>query len=288
MFELQPVRYEIEIKGFHGIYYFEFSKNFSHTPEKHEFWEMVYVDNGKIVATSDGIAKTLSQGQVIFHEPGELHSHVSDNISGNNMLVIAFSADPEAMKFFSKKTFTLNKTTKILLSLFLDEVQDAMVNIPNSYDDKNNLDFSHARFGSTQLLQGYLSEFLIRLIRGGEGRKINADEQLRITSSVPATQIIKDYLAENLYSEMSIQVLCDHFKIGKSQLIKNFKDSSSKSPMDYFHSLRIAEAKNLLRDGKHSISEISDMFKYSNVHNFSRAFKKATGFSPMAYIKSIK
>ena len=81
MFELQPVRYEIEIKGFHGIYYFEFSKNFSHTPEKHEFWEMVYVDNGKIVATSDGITKTLSQGQVIFHEPGELHSHVSVSLS---------------------------------------------------------------------------------------------------------------------------------------------------------------------------------------------------------------
>ena len=49
MFELQPIKYEINIKGFNSIYYFEFGKNFSHTPERHNFWEMVYVDKGSML-----------------------------------------------------------------------------------------------------------------------------------------------------------------------------------------------------------------------------------------------
>lgn len=288
MFDIQPIKHEIEVLGFHSIYYFEFTKNFSHAPEKHDFWEMVYVDNGRVIAITDGVGIPLAQGQVIFHEPNETHAHISDNISGNNMLVISFSASSEAMKFFSRKTFTLDKTAKTLLSLFLDEAQIALNHVPDSYENKSNLNFSNAPLGSTQLLQCYMTEFLIKLMRDGQSSKIRANEHSRAIAGDSMTQLIKDYLAENIYSDMSIEILCNRFKMGKSQLIKIFKDSSSKSPMEYFYSLRLSESKKLLRDGKYSITEISDLFGYSNVHNFSRAFKRATGFSPTSYVKSIK
>ena len=85
MFSLQKIINEIEILGFHNIYYFEFGKNFSHTLEKHDFWEMVYVDSGNVLALTDGNSCTLNQGQIIFHEPGEVHAHISDKHSSNNM-----------------------------------------------------------------------------------------------------------------------------------------------------------------------------------------------------------
>jgi len=47
------------------------------------------------------------------------------------------------------------------------------------------------------------------------------------------------------------------------------------------------EAKKLLREKQHTVSQISDMMGYSSVHTFSRAFKKATGLSPVAYTKTI-
>ena len=79
MYKLQPIKQDLNIEGFNSIYYFEFSKNFSHAPEKHDFWEMVYVDSGSINAITNGIGCTLSQGQAIFHEPMEMHAHISDN-----------------------------------------------------------------------------------------------------------------------------------------------------------------------------------------------------------------
>ena len=102
MYKLQPIKKEIEIKGFNSIYYFEFGKDFTHSPEKHNFWEMVYVDSGKVLAITDGNSCTLSQGQMIFHEPGEIHSHISDSQTPNNMLVISFSCDSPSINFFAK------------------------------------------------------------------------------------------------------------------------------------------------------------------------------------------
>ena len=97
MFDMQPIKEEITIQGFNSIYYFELGKDFTHEPEAHDFWEMVYVDNGNIYAITDGVGCNLSQGQVIFHKPMELHAHISDKKAPNNMLVVAFTARGEAM-----------------------------------------------------------------------------------------------------------------------------------------------------------------------------------------------
>jgi len=167
-FTLHPIKREIELKGFHSIYYFEFGKEFSHPPEKHGFWEMVYVDSGEINAVTDGLGRKLRQGQVIFHRPWEVHAHVSNLIDPNNMLVVSFTANSPAMEFFDKRIFTLGKTEKTLLSLFVKEARVALGAIPDDYHDKRALDFSSAPRGSFQLLECYLTEFLLVLLRGGD------------------------------------------------------------------------------------------------------------------------
>lgn len=289
MFELQPIKYEINIKGFNSIYYFEFGKNFSHTPERHNFWEMVYVDKGSITAITNGVACTLEQGQVLFHEPNEIHSHISDNKVSNNMLVISFTTDDVAMQFFNKKCFTLDKTSKTLLSLFLQEAKNALGKIPDKYEDKRNLNFENSPLGSTQLLQCYLTELLIRLLRNVDtfSEHIYSNEESRTIASNSIIELVKEYMNNNIYSSLALKDLCKHFMLGKSQLSKIFKDTTGKSLMEYYNNLKITESKKLIREENYSISEISDMLGYSSIHIFSRAFKKAVGFSPTAYKKSI-
>lgn len=289
MFELQPIENVINIKGFNSIYYFEFGKDFSHTPEKHDFWEMVYVDKGSVMAITNGIGCTLEQGQVIFHEPNEIHSHISDNKVSNNMLVISFTANDDAMQFFSKKCFTLDKTSKTLLSLFLQEAKNALVNLPNKYEDKRNLNFDNSPIGATQLLQCYFTEFLIRLIRNGDSlsEHIYSNEESRTIASNSIIELVKEYMYNNVTSQITLKNICEHFMIGKTQLSKIFKDNTGKSPMEYYHELKITEAKKMLREEYYSISEISDKLCFSSIHIFSRAFKNSVGFSPTEYKKSI-
>lgn len=285
MFKLCPIKKEIQILGFNSIYYFEFGKNFTHTPEKHNFWEMVYVDSGKIIAVTNGAGTRLVQGQAIFHEPMELHSHISDMEVPNNMLVVSFTSESSDMSFFSNKTFTLDKEAKVLLSLFIAEANNALGKIPWKYSDKRSLDFSRAKFGSMQLLDCYFTELLIRLFRSGNtmSEKISYNKETRAIAQNSIVEMLIDYLKENVYASLSLNDICSHFMHGKSQLCSIFKNSTGKSIMAYYRDEKIKEAKNLLRNEEYSIYHISELLCYSGIHTFSRAFKNAVGFSPTEY-----
>ena len=289
MFTLQKVSSEFKIEGFHSIYYFEFGKDFYHTPEKHNFWEMVYVDKGEIIATGDGIGYTLSQNQLIFHEPNEIHSHISNHKVANNMLVISFTCKSPAMDFFRKKTFTLDKTAKTLISLFADEAKNALGKIPDDYRDKNDLDFSKAPFGSVQLLSCYFSELLIKLTRAENEllSRLSYNESSRAIAETTTIETILRFFEENVNKPLSLKELCAHFMLGKSQLSKIFKEYTNESPMSYFSKIKITEAKRLLRENNMTACEIADFLGYSSIHTFSRAFKEQTGFSPTDYKRGI-
>lgn len=289
MYKTQPVKSEIDIVGFNCISYFEFGKDFSHPPEKHNFWEMVYVDNGRVVAITDGLSRTLNQGQVIFHQPQELHAHTSDKCVANNMLVISFTTDSEIMSFLGSKVFTLDKTAKTLLSLFLEEAKNALGTIPGDYHNDKDLCFLNDFFGSSQLLGCYFTEFLIHLIRSGNTMSENAlhGKKARDITNNSLCELICEHMKNNVYASLSLSELCSRFIISKTQLCKIFRESTGQSPMEYYMDLKVKEAKKLLREKNYSVSQISDMLGYSSIHIFSRAFKKAVGFSPTAYVKSI-
>ncbi len=289
MFETQPVKTDIKIDGFNSIYYFEFSKNFFHDPEQHDFWEMVYVDSGNINAITNGVGCTLTQGQVIFHEPKEVHAHVSDRHVANNMLVVSFACKSEIMQYFKGKIFTLDKTSKMLLSLFLEEAKNALGEVSGNYNNRKALSFKDDVFGSSQLLECHFTEFLIKLVRhgGATSARVKQNEISREIATNSIYEMATEYMKKNIYSSITLKELCNHFLLGKTMLCKLFRESSGQSPMEYYLILKISEAKKLLREKKYSVSEISDMLGYSSIHTFSRAFKKAEGLSPTAYLKKI-
>ena len=286
-FSICPVKREFVIEGFNSIYYFEFGKDFFHPPEKHDFWEFVYVDGGEVVAITDGLGSTLSQGQVIFHKPGEIHAHVSDKKVPNNMLVVSFTASGKAMELFEKKVYTLDKTGKTLLSLFMNEAKNALGEIPSEYGNKNALDFSSAPSGSMQLLECYLTEFLIVLNRLEETKDVFSREESRQLAQSSITELVCDYLINGVYENLTLHDVCSKFYVGKSNLCKLFCDYVGKGPMEYYNEIKMAEAKKLLLQGDMSVSTISDKLGYSSIHNFSRAFKKNFGVAPTEYKRKI-
>ena len=286
MFPLKQIKTDIYIEGFNNIYYFEFGKYHKHELESHDFWEMVYVDKGKIIANTENKTSTLEEGQAIFHKPGEKHSHTSNREVANNMLVVSFTCNNDCMDFFKDKTFTLDKTSRMLLSLFIKEAQNALGVIPNDYNSKLPLEFSTDVFGASQLMKFHFVEFLIKLIRGNAHATSNSVKK-RLSDKSDTIDLIISYMSENIYNDINLEKLCTRFYLRKSRLSVLFKEFTGKSPMEYFAEFKIKEAKKLLREDSLSVSQITFKLNYSSIHNFSRAFKKSTGFSPTGYKKSV-
>ena len=289
MFPLVQVKNDIEIEGFHNIYYFEFGKNHYHPTEKHEFWEMVYVDKGKILANTNGNICTLEEGQAIFHGPGETHAHVSDKEVSNNLLVVSFSCKGICAEYFSGKIFNLDKTGKMLLSLFIGEAKNALGNISGDFHSCEPLVFNDTSFGASQLMKYHFAELLIKLYRGGisDVHRRNEEVSRRTGENNDFVEKVIKYLEDNVYSEVTLDDICNTFFVRKSRLSVVFKQHTGKSPMHYFKNLKTEEAKKLLREETLPVSRICEMLGYSGIHNFTRSFKAATGFSPTGYRKSV-
>ena len=289
MYKLLPVKCNIEIEGFYSIYYFEHNKDYTKTPEKHNFWEIVYVDEGEIIAIVDGVAKNITQGTVIFHEPNEVHAHVANKKVAHNILVITFETKSKDMDFFKKKLFALDKHSKMMLSLFLEEANNSIGKSPWIYDDECDVDEDAIPIGGTQLLACYFTEFLIGLIRKATKleKKYVSNDSLRMIASNSLIKLVIEKMEASVYSEITLEDICDCFLIGKSKLTSEFKNCTGKTPIEYYKHLKIKEAKKLIRQDELSISEISEKLGYSSIHIFSRAFKKEVGFSPLEYKKSV-
>ena len=289
-FELVSIKPEIEITGFHSLYNFEFDKTFYHPPEKHDFWEMVYVDNGCINAIVNGIGCELTKGQVIFHSPQEPHSHIANHKHSSNLVVVSFSCTSPLMSAFTQKIFHLEKNSQKILSLFLNEAENALGKIPGDYSNKAPLDFSHAAIGSVQLMQCYLVEFLFSLIRSDDA-SVQAMQHTQASHHIAESSLvssIESFIEENLTEPPSLPLICSHFSLSRTYLCRIFKAGTGTSPIDYWIDLKIREAKKLIREGNHNITQISELLGYTSIHHFTRMFKRVTGLSPTAYKTSVK
>ncbi len=288
MFPLTAVNSTVELDGFHNVYYFEFGKYHHHAPERHSYWEMVYVDKGRVLANTGGNICTLEEGQAIFHGPGEVHAHVSNKEVANNLLVVSFSCTSKNAQFFSGKVFTLDKTEKMLLSLFTNEAENALGHITGDFYDEKSLDFSDEKFGASQLMKCHFSELMIKLYRrcactDNDGKRT----AYKLHGTDETLDAVIEYLEKHIYTNITLADICNTFYVRKSRLSGIFKEYTGKSPMSYFKWLKIEQAKKMLREENLSVSQITDILGYSGIHNFTRAFKGSTGFSPTGYKKSV-
>lgn len=115
------IKYEIPnmitINKIVTIHYYEFDKNFHYDGEKHNFWELLYVDSGQIEIEADGKPFTLKQGEIIFHKPNEFHTVKSDGKNTANVFVISFVCSSETINFFKQKVTTVPDKLKKIHSI---------------------------------------------------------------------------------------------------------------------------------------------------------------------------
>ncbi len=85
----------------------------------------------------------------------------------------------------------------------------------------------------------------------------------------------------NLCNEdFDIQKLCHEMTMSRTQLYRKFRSLTDKSPNDYFRSLRLHKAKDLLAGTKITVAEAAYKSGFKNVSHFSRVFTEEFGIKP--------
>ena len=92
-----------------------------------------------------------------------------------------------------------------------------------------------------------------------------------------------DFLKNNYNRELTLEEIARHMGFSPNYFSSLFKEYSGVSIFEYVNRIRVEKAKELLKDPKYRIKEISDILGYSSPYYFSSVFKKLTNSSPEKY-----
>jgi len=285
---LKP-RNEIVIGGLYSLHYFQFASGYVFSGEKHNFWEMVYIDQGEAEIGAGDEVRQLNRGQLIFHKPNEFHSIWANYARGAGIFVISFSCSSPAMREFRGKQFTLLQTQRRLLSRMIDEGQRVFGSVLDISDQKRLYLQPSAPRGGVQMIILYLTQLLIDLLRAQRPAPALI-RQPRVTEEDFAAvfERTRELMSARLDGTLRFPEVCRGVGVSATVFKERFRRYAGMPVMEYYRRLRIEEARKLLRAGALNIAQIADELGYSSPAAFSRQFKRVMRLTPGEYLRSIK
>ena len=284
------LRRDIAVPAVVTVHYFEYARDYVFEGEKHDFWELLYVDKGEVEVMADDTGYCLKQGEMIFHKPGEFHNVFANGLVAPNLVVVAFVCASPAMAYFEGKVVKAEEVERELLARIVHEARDAF---SNPLDDPGSLKMERASssaFGSEQMIGLLLEQMLIRMVRRGAQRDVavKTSSSVKRRSDHDLVQRIIAYMQDNACGTLTFSQVCRFSAQSATNLKTIFKSVTGMGVMEYYRGLKIDAAKTLLREGGSNITQIADKLGYTSVNYFSRYFKQATGMTPSEYTQSIQ
>lgn len=283
-FMLKRFETPIEVSRIANIHYFEFTKEYQTVKDNHSFRELVYVDTGIISIESENYNGTLTENMMIIHQEGEIHSLKCINDTAPNVIIIGFECKATELDAFSSSPIILDANQQRTLTEVIKEgrtVFEGPYDIPNLKDMKKKDKYP---FGADQMIKLKLEMLLIDIVRCGKSTVVDTQNENLDLKMIE----ICDYLKKNYNDKITLSELCFLFGTNKTTLCRMFKNTYGDTVIGYLNTIRIKEAKKLMREGTYNLSQISSMLRFSSIHYFSRMFKKKENISPSEYIRTIK
>ena len=159
----------------------------------------------------------------------------------------------------------------ILIEQRLPQIKEAMKSLISLHSSKNYAEL-HLSYSELLRIISYVST--ASLPEKDSARK----------SILPAVK----YIEQNYASKISTDTLARLCSLSESQLRRCFKAAVGISPKAYQGELLFNAAKNLLKLGEFTVSEVSEMLGFYDLYAFSHFFRKHSGASPRRFAVQYK
>jgi transcriptional regulator GlxA family with amidase domain len=104
------------------------------------------------------------------------------------------------------------------------------------------------------------------------------------TAASSAVRRVIGVIHERFAEDLSLQELADVARVSRFHLARLFRHHTGASVLEYVRSVRVAEAKRLLRRGDVTVDATAGAVGYSTAQ-LIRVFKDATGLTPAAWAR---
>lgn len=267
----------IQIREILGYYYNVRNSGYEFKGEKHDYYELTFVDRGTLETTIEDQAYIINEKELMIYGPGQFHTqHIPEGESCSyvtlvfSMVNIAPDATDEENRLLLNKVFPYDKK---IYSLLKDFVQESSVQIPYL----------------NSLMTCLLQEIMIRLLRS-EFITHREERPVSLTRQHYQDELLErilTYIDQSICEPLTIAEICQKFSISRSSLQLLFKENLDQTPKKYISDLKLEKSCQLIREQKYSISEISLLLGFNSIHYFSRAFTAKYNMAPSEYSKQM-
>lgn len=140
--------------------------------------------------------------------------------------------------------------------------------------------------GFNFVLDSIVLHLSIDILRNLKSDLPNQCHTRKYTSRVEINRAI-DYLWENNDIAFRLSEVCKVSNLSPYYFLRLFKDTTGKTPYEYYIDIKLIKAQELMKSGKYNITEVSYIMGFSSNSHFTSVFKKRIGISPSIYIRNL-
>lgn len=243
-------------------------------PHKHDFFQIMIVTGGTGWHQIDFKKFKLSAHQTFLMKPGQMHSwDLSKGVKG---FVVEFNYQSlnsfkESARIINDLSFSPDEHVFKDKSDFEDLVKltEIMIN-----------EFKLAREMSDLSLQGYLTSFLIHIIRSYQ-------TQVNQQKTLSTIERLRDLVEKNYKNSHGVEFYAKELKTSAKALTMQLSRSIGKPPRQMIQERILLEAKRYLAFSDLSIAEIGYELGFDDANYFTRFFRQHEKKTPAKFRKEV-
>ncbi len=246
----------------------------SDTVHLHHELEVVWAAHDGIKVTCDGESYTLNENDLFIAFPNCTHSY-EDKWSEKRNLLMIFK--PEQFPMFAE----LMKSKKPICPV----VRNCSGRIGHAVEGLlctvNSVPYPYRE----PIMIGYLTVIISEFAQTTQMTERNQRD-------ISGLHRLLEYCSNNYHKDLTLDILARELYMSRYYISHLFNDSLGISMHEYLNSLRVNEAKRLLRNESVPVTEIAEIVGFGTQRTFNRVFLAKTGHTPSEdrknYIQSVK
>jgi len=263
----------LDIRRICTLFYQDREPTFSFRGERHPFWELTYIDKGRLVSTADGEERMLEQGEAVLYAPDVLHAQRGDGRNPAGFITATFEARMDAFLPLSGRAILADDSLRESVSALLREGAR-----PDPYAE--------------DLAAAHLTVALVRMFRvfqaaaGPVRQRPRTSQQASIENAI--VQRCSAFIDRHLAEPIDLKAVADSIPVSRSYLAALFRKHKGTTVNAYKRERRLERGRELIREGGLSLSGIARATGFGTPAYFSSEFHRRYGISPSEYARTVE
>lgn len=227
-------------------------------------YQMIYIASGAAHFIINGEEKIVKEGNLFLYKPLEPQDYKYIRLENPEVYWIHFGGNqiPRLLEKFNLNRKIMDVGIQNDYKELFDEIIRELIMKRFSYIEMTK------QLGKKLFI--LFSRYMKEMSLEGSGRNEKID-------------IIIELINKEYQNNLQVESLAMKYGFSTCWFIKQFKEYTGYTPLQYITKVRLGKAKELLHSNVYNISEIAELCGYDNPLYFSRIFKKHYGKPPREY-----